>query len=102
MYKSQGVEIHDKHVEVIVRQMLRRVTVIESGDTDLLPGELVDNIAFQTANRKALVEGKKPAAGRPEMMGITKASLATESWLSAASFQETTPRPDSGCYGGED
>ena len=86
----QGVEIHDKHVEVIVRQMLRRVTVIESGDTDLLPGELVDNIAFQTANRKALVEGKKPAAGRPEMMGITKASLATESWLSAASFQETT------------
>lgn len=90
VYKSQGVEIHDKHVEVIVRQMLRRVTVIESGDTDLLPGELVDNIAFQTANRKALVEGKKPAAGRPEMMGITKASLATESWLSAASFQETT------------
>ena len=76
VYKSQGVEIHDKHVEVIVRQMLRRVTVIESGDTDLLPGELV--------------EGKKPAAGRPEMMGITKASLATESWLSAASFQETT------------
>ena len=90
VYKSQGVEIHDKHVEVIVRQMLRRVTVIESGDTDLLPGELVDNIAFQSANRKALVEGKKPAAGRPEMMGITKASLATESWLSAASFQETT------------
>ncbi|WP_294643210.1 DNA-directed RNA polymerase subunit beta' [uncultured Rothia sp.] len=90
VYKSQGVEIHDKHVEVIVRQMLRRVTVIESGDTDLLPGELVDNIAFQTANRKALVEGKNPAAGRPEMMGITKASLATESWLSAASFQETT------------
>ena len=90
VYKSQGVEIHDKHVEVIVRQMLRRVTVIESGDTDLLPGELVDNIAFQTANRQALVEGKKPAAGRPEMMGITKASLATESWLSAASFQETT------------
>ena len=90
VYKSQGVEIHDKHVEVIVRQMLRRVTVIESGDTDLLPGELVDNIVFQTANRKALLEGKKPAAGRPEMMGITKASLATESWLSAASFQETT------------
>ena len=90
VYKSQGVEIHDKHVEVIVRQMLRRVTVIESGDTELLPGELVDNIVFQKANRKALVEGKKPAAGRPEMMGITKASLATESWLSAASFQETT------------
>ena len=90
VYKSQGVEIHDKHVEVIVRQMLRRVTVIESGDTDLLPGELVDNIVFQQANRKALAEGKKPAAGRPEMMGITKASLATDSWLSAASFQETT------------
>ena len=90
VYKSQGVEIHDKHVEVIVRQMLRRVTVIESGDTELLPGELVDNIVFQKANRKALVEGKKPAAGRPEMMGITKASLSTDSFISAASFQETT------------
>ena len=90
VYRSQGVGIHDKHVEVIVRQMLRRVTVIDSGDTDLLPGELVENIAFQTANRKAMAEGVRPAAGRPEMMGITKASLATESWLSAASFQETT------------
>ena len=90
VYRSQGVGIHDKHVEVIVRQMLRRVTVIDSGDTDLLPGELVENIAFQSANRKAMSEGVRPAAGRPEMMGITKASLATESWLSAASFQETT------------
>ena len=102
VYKSQGVEIHDKHVEVIVRQMLRRVTVIESGDTDLLPGELVDNIAFQTANRKALVEGKKPAAGRPEMMGITKASLATESLAVGGLLPGDHPRPDSGCYGGED
>ncbi|SIK83951.1 DNA-directed RNA polymerase beta' chain [Mycobacteroides abscessus subsp. abscessus] len=90
VYRSQGVGIHDKHVEVIVRQMLRRVTVIDSGDTDLLPGELVENITFQNANRKAMSEGVRPAAGRPEMMGITKASLATESWLSAASFQETT------------
>lgn len=90
VYRSQGVGIHDKHVEVIVRQMLRRITVIDSGDTALLPGELVENIAFQRANRAALAEGKRPAAGRPELMGITKASLATESWLSAASFQETT------------
>ncbi len=90
VYRSQGVGIHDKHVEVIVRQMLRRVTVIESGDTSLLPGELVESTTFQSANRQALAEGKRPAAGRPEMMGITKASLATESWLSAASFQETT------------
>lgn len=90
VYRSQGVGIHDKHVEVIVRQMLRRVTVIDSGDTDLLMGELVENIAFQGANRKAMSEGQRPAAGRPEMMGITKASLATDSWLSAASFQETT------------
>ncbi|MFW0178430.1 DNA-directed RNA polymerase subunit beta' [Rothia sp. P7208] len=90
VYRSQGVGIHDKHVEVIVRQMLRRVTVIDSGETDLLPGELVENLAFQAANRKAVAEGKRPASARPEMMGITKASLATESWLSAASFQETT------------
>ncbi|MEX3610298.1 DNA-directed RNA polymerase subunit beta' [Rothia sp. LK2588] len=90
VYRSQGVGIHDKHVEVIVRQMLRRVTVIDSGDTELLPGELVENVVFQSANRAAMAEGKRPAAGRPEMMGITKASLATESWLSAASFQETT------------
>ena len=90
VYQSQGVGIHDKHVEVIVRQMLRRVTIIESGDTALLPGELVDNVRFLEANRGAVAEGNRPAAGRPELMGITKASLATDSWLSAASFQETT------------
>ncbi|MEE1295380.1 MAG: DNA-directed RNA polymerase subunit beta', partial [Bifidobacterium sp.] len=90
VYRSQGVDIHDKHIEVIVHQMLRRITVIDSGDTDLLPGELVDRARFTEANRKAMFEGKKPASGRPELMGITKASLATDSWLSAASFQETT------------
>ena len=90
VYRSQGVDIHDKHIEVIVHQMLRRITVIDSGDTDLLPGELVDQARFKAANMKAVKEGGKPAAGRPELMGITKASLATDSWLSAASFQETT------------
>lgn len=90
VYRSQGVEIHDKHIEVIVRQMLRRVTVLDSGDTQLLPGELVDVTVFEDANRGVLAQGGKPASGRPELMGITKASLATDSWLSAASFQETT------------
>ncbi|MCL1800396.1 MAG: DNA-directed RNA polymerase subunit beta', partial [Promicromonosporaceae bacterium] len=89
-YRSQGVEIHDKHIEVIVRQMLRRITVLDSGDTVLLPGELAERTRFEDANRAAVREGGKPAAGRAELMGITKASLATESWLSAASFQETT------------
>ncbi|GER21580.1 DNA-directed RNA polymerase subunit beta' [Zafaria cholistanensis] len=90
VYQSQGVGIHDKHVEVIVRQMLRRITVIESGETELLPGELAERSRFQNENRKAVSEGKQPASGRDELMGITKASLATDSWLSAASFQETT------------
>ena len=90
VYQSQGVGIHDKHVEVIVRQMLRRVTIIDSGETDLLPGELTDRVQFVAANRAAVAEGKRPAVGRDELMGITKASLATDSWLSAASFQETT------------
>ncbi|MCP2264762.1 DNA-directed RNA polymerase subunit beta' [Promicromonospora thailandica] len=89
-YRSQGVDIHDKHIEVIVRQMLRRVTVLDSGDSQLLPGELAERMRFEDANRKAVAEGGQPAAGRPELMGITKASLATDSWLSAASFQETT------------
>ncbi|MBO1752360.1 DNA-directed RNA polymerase subunit beta' [Actinotalea sp. BY-33] len=89
-YRSQGVDIHDKHIEVIVRQMLRRVTVLDSGDTDLLPGELAERGRFEDANRKTMAEGGQPASGRPELMGITKASLATDSWLSAASFQETT------------
>ena len=90
VYRSQGVGIHDKHIEVIVRQMLRRVTVIESGDTTLLPGELVDRGRYQEENRRIVAEGGTPASARDELMGITKASLATESWLSAASFQETT------------
>jgi len=90
VYRSQGVSIHDKHIEIIVKQMLRRITVLEPGDTDLLPGELVDQLRFQAANREAVQKGGKAASGRPELMGITKASLATESWLSAASFQETT------------
>jgi DNA-directed RNA polymerase subunit beta' len=90
VYRSQGVPIHDKHIEVIVRQMLRKVTVVEHGDTDLLPGELVDRLRYNEINREALTEGKQTASARQEVMGITKASLATESWLSAASFQETT------------
>jgi DNA-directed RNA polymerase subunit beta' len=90
VYRSQGVPIHDKHIEVIVRQMLRKVTVVDHGDTELLPGELVDRSRFTSVSRAAVLEGKKPAEGRQEVMGITKASLATESWLSAASFQETT------------
>jgi len=90
VYRQQGVSIHDKHIEVIVRQMLRRITILESGDTGLLPGTLAERANFETENRRVVSEGGRPAAGRPELMGITKASLATDSWLSAASFQETT------------
>ncbi len=90
VFTSQGVSIHDKHIEIIIRQMLRRVTIIESGDAELLPGELVERGRFETENRRVVAEGGHPASGRPQLMGITKASLATESWLSAASFQETT------------
>ncbi|MDQ6642781.1 MAG: DNA-directed RNA polymerase subunit beta', partial [Actinomycetota bacterium] len=90
VYRSQGVSIHDKHIEIIVRQMLRRITVIESGETRLLPSDLVDRVRYEEENRRVVSEGAKPASGRPVLMGITKASLATESWLSAASFQETT------------
>nr|NLI48945.1 DNA-directed RNA polymerase subunit beta' [Propionibacterium sp.] len=90
VYRTQGAPIHDKHIEIIIRQMLRRVTVIESGDTTILPGDLVDRRLFEAENRRAVTEGRTPAQGRPVLMGITKASLATESWLSAASFQETT------------
>ena len=90
VYRSQGVGIHDKHIEVIVRQMLKRITVLEAGDTELLPGELVERGRFEAENRRVVTTGGKAASGRPELMGITKASLATESWLSAASFQETT------------
>jgi DNA-directed RNA polymerase beta' subunit len=90
VYLSQGVPIHDKHIEVIVRQMLRMVSIVDQGDTELVPGELVDNIRFRAINRDAVSRGAKPATARAELLGITKASLATESWLSAASFQETT------------
>jgi DNA-directed RNA polymerase subunit beta' len=90
VYRTQGAPIHDKHIEIIIRQMLRRITVIESGDTSMLPGELVDRQSYETENRAVVTEGAQPAQGRPVLMGITKASLATESWLSAASFQETT------------
>jgi DNA-directed RNA polymerase subunit beta' len=90
VYLSQGVPIHDKHIEVIVRQMLRMVSIVDQGDTELVPGELVDNIRFRAINRDAVARGVKPATARAELLGITKASLATESWLSAASFQETT------------
>ncbi|MHC9958956.1 DNA-directed RNA polymerase subunit beta' [Corynebacterium diphtheriae] len=90
VYRAQGVAIHDKHIEIIIRQMLRRGTVIESGSTEFLPGTLVDLSEAKAANAEALANGGQPAELRSEIMGITKASLATESWLSAASFQETT------------
>jgi DNA-directed RNA polymerase subunit beta' len=90
VYRDQGVSIHDKHIELIVRQMLRRVLVAEQGESPFLPGERVDSRIYAEVNRQLVQEGKRPAEGRPELMGITKASLATDSWLSAASFQETT------------
>ncbi|QIH79356.1 DNA-directed RNA polymerase subunit beta' [Macrococcoides canis] len=90
VYRMQGVEISDKHVEVMVRQMLRKVRIIEAGDTNLLPGALVDIHTFTDANRKVFKERKHPATAKPVLLGITKASLETESFLSAASFQETT------------
>ncbi|MCB9392132.1 MAG: DNA-directed RNA polymerase subunit beta' [Acidimicrobiaceae bacterium] len=90
VYRDQGVSIHDKHIELIVRQMTRRIGVQEPGDTGFLPGERADAKVFRDTNKRMVEEGQKPAEGRPEIMGITKASLATESWLSAASFQETT------------
>ena len=90
VYRSQGVDIHDKHIEVIIRQMLRKVRVVSSGDSRFLPAELIDAQEFRNINRELVSAGKKAAEGRPELMGITKASLATDSWLSAASFQETT------------
>ncbi|PNZ69796.1 DNA-directed RNA polymerase subunit beta' [Staphylococcus croceilyticus] len=90
VYRMQGVEIDDKHVEVMVRQMLRKVRIIEAGDTKLLPGSLVDIHNFTDANREAFKERKRPATAKPVLLGITKASLETESFLSAASFQETT------------
>mgnify|MGYP001394852060 FL=1 len=90
VYRMQGVEIGDKHIEVMVRQMLRKVRILESGDTDVLPGSLLEVHQFKEVNNKVLMEGKEPAVGEPVLLGITKASLETDSFLSAASFQETT------------
>ena len=90
VYKTQGVEINDKHIEVMVRQMLHKVKIEESGSTEFLPGEFIDINAFEAANTKAIEEGGEPAVAKPIILGITKASLATDSFLSAASFQETT------------
>jgi len=90
VYRLQGVDINDKHIEVIVRQMLKKIRVEDNGDTDFLPGTLVDVLDFEEMNEQLLAEGKRPAEGKQVMLGITKASLATNSFLSAASFQETT------------
>ena len=90
VYRMQGVEIADKHIEVIIRQMLRKVQVEDNGDTDMLPGELVDIFFFENENEKAVMAGLQPAIAKRKLLGITKAALATDSFLSAASFQETT------------
>jgi DNA-directed RNA polymerase subunit beta' len=90
VYRSQGVGIHDKHVEIIIRQLLRRVRVLRSGDTDMLIGELVDRFEFDEANAATEAQGGEPARGEPVLLGVTKASLNTDSFLAAASFQETT------------
>ncbi|MCB1495403.1 MAG: DNA-directed RNA polymerase subunit beta', partial [Bauldia sp.] len=90
VYRLQGVTINDKHIEVIVRQMLQKVEIVESGDTDMFPGEQIDTLDYEIANDRAIEEGKQPAVGVPVLLGITKASLQTRSFFSAASFQETT------------
>ena len=90
VYRLQGVAINDKHIEVIVRQMLQKVEIEDSGDTDLIKGEQVDKVEIDEVNARAVAEGKKPAVGHPVLLGITKASLQTRSFISAASFQETT------------
>jgi len=90
VYRLQGVRVNDKHIEVIVRQMLRKVLVLEPGSTDFLAGQQVDRVRFKEENAKAFEKGGKPATARPVLLGITKASLSTESFVSAASFQETT------------
>jgi len=90
VYRLQGVVINDKHIETILRQMLKKIEIKESGDSNLLPGEIIDRIKFETLNEKLKSENKKPSIGDRVLMGITKASLQTESFISAASFQETT------------
>ena len=89
VYRSQGVNINDKHIEVIVRQMLKKVRVDLPGDTGMLPGELVDRVTYEDANAKVLAEGGEPAMASPALLGVTRASLSTDSFLAAASFQET-------------
>ena len=89
-YRSQGVDISDKHIEIIARRMISKIRIIESGDTLFLPGSLVNFREFTDGNKEAIIKGKKPALGKPVLLGITKASLETDSFLSAASFQETT------------
>ena len=90
VYRLQGVEINDKHIEVVVRQMLKKIRIEENGDSEFLPGTMVDTLDFEDTNERLIAEGKEPAVGEQVMLGITKASLATNSFLSAASFQETT------------
>ena len=90
VYRNQGVDINDKHIEVIGRQMLKKVRVEDNGDTDMFPGTLIDMYEFEDKNKEAIAQGKRPATGKRVLLGITKASLATDSFLSAASFQETT------------
>ena len=90
VYRLQGVEINDKHIEMIVRQMLKKIRVEDNGDSDFLPGTLVDILDYWDENERLIAEGKQPADGKQVLLGITKASLATNSFLSAASFQETT------------
>jgi DNA-directed RNA polymerase subunit beta' len=90
VYRLQGVDISDKHIEVIVRQMLKKIRIEENGDTEFLPGSLVDVLEYEDLNEELIKEGKEPAVGKQVLLGITKASLATDSFMSAASFQETT------------
>lgn len=90
VYRSQGVDISDKHIEIIVRKMISRMRIVDAGDTNLLVGKVVSVNKFTDENKKVILQGKKPATARPLMLGITKASLETDSFLSAASFQETT------------
>ena len=90
VYRNQGVDINDKHIEVIGRQMLKKVRIDDNADTDMFPGSLIDMYEFEERNKQAVAEGKRPATGKRVLLGITKASLATDSFLSAASFQETT------------
>ena len=90
VYKSQGVDVSDKHIEILARRMIARIKIVDGGETELVDGKLVSMHEFTRINKEAIINGKKPATGRPIMLGITKASLETDSFLSAASFQETT------------